>query len=84
MAIRTQAAFSSSPIFEPAGIHPPRGDALMTPEQFNRDLMLSVLGAFKSGDLQPLFDAVSPDIVWKATAPREYLIRRHLSWPAGG
>ena len=44
----------------------------MTPEQSNRDLMLSVIGAFKSGDLQPLFDALSPDIVWKATAPREF------------
>ena len=44
----------------------------MTEEQFNRGLMLSVFGAFKSGDLLPLFDALSPEVVWKASAPREF------------
>ena len=44
----------------------------MTQEQSNRTLMLSVIAAFKDGDLQPLFDALSPDIVWKSTAPREF------------
>ena len=44
----------------------------MTQEQSNRSLMLSVIAAFKDNDLQPLFDALSPDIVWKATAPREF------------
>ena len=43
----------------------------MTQEQSNRTLMLSVIAAFRDNDLQPLFDALSPDIVWKATAPRE-------------
>ena len=44
----------------------------MTQEQSNRNLMLSVIPAFRKGDLQPLFDALSPDVVWKATAPREF------------
>jgi ketosteroid isomerase-like protein len=44
----------------------------MNPEQSNRALMLAVIDAFKTGDLQPLFDALSPDIVWEATAPREF------------
>ena len=44
----------------------------MTQEQSNRALMLSVMAAFKNGDLQPLFDALSPDIVWKSTAPRQF------------
>ena len=44
----------------------------MTQEQTHRNLMLSVIAAFKKGDLQPQFDALSPDVVWKATAPREF------------
>ena len=44
----------------------------MKQEQSNTTLMLSVIGAFKAGDLKPLFDALSPDVVWKATAPREF------------
>ncbi len=44
----------------------------MTQEQTNRNLMVSVIAAFKKSDLQPLFDALSPDVVWKATAPREF------------
>ncbi len=44
----------------------------MTQEQSNRTLMLSVIAAFKNSDLQPLFDSLSPNIVWKATAPREF------------
>jgi ketosteroid isomerase-like protein len=44
----------------------------MTQEQSNRNLMLSVIGAFKDNNLQPLFAALSPDVVWKATAPREF------------
>jgi ketosteroid isomerase-like protein len=34
--------------------------------------MLSVIAAFQVGNLEPLFAALSPDVVWKATAPREF------------
>lgn len=44
----------------------------MTQEQTNRNLMLSVIAAFQKSDLHPLFDSLSPDVVWKATAPREF------------
>jgi ketosteroid isomerase-like protein len=44
----------------------------MTQEQANKNLMLSVLAAFKDGNLVPLFEALSPDIVWTATAPKEF------------
>lgn len=44
----------------------------MTQEQSNRNLMLSVIGAFKDNNLEPLFAALSPEVVWKATAPREF------------
>ncbi|HZQ39832.1 MAG TPA: nuclear transport factor 2 family protein [Rhizomicrobium sp.] len=44
----------------------------MTQEQNNRALMLSVLAAFRDGLLEPLFEAVSPEVVWKATAPPEF------------
>ena len=44
----------------------------MTQEKFNKALMLSVLSAFKRGILEPLFEAVSPDVVWTATAPPEF------------
>ena len=47
--------------------------------------MLSVLSAFRRGILEPLFEAVSPDVVWTATAPPEFFrfggvykgVRRH-------
>lgn len=42
---------------------------LITQEQSNKALMLSVMDALKEGDLEPLFAALSPDVVWKATAP---------------
>ena len=32
--------------------------------------MLSIIAAFKDSDLEPLFEALHPDVVWKATAPR--------------
>jgi ketosteroid isomerase-like protein len=44
----------------------------MSQELFNRSLMLSVFAAFKDSDLGPLFDAIHPDVVWKATAPKEF------------
>jgi ketosteroid isomerase-like protein len=45
---------------------------LMTQEQSNKSLMLSVIAASKDGDLEPLFAALSPDVVWKATAPPQF------------
>jgi len=44
----------------------------MSQELSNQNLMLGVIAAFKDSDLQPLFDALHPDVVWKATAPREF------------
>jgi ketosteroid isomerase-like protein len=44
----------------------------MSQELSNRDLMLSVFAAFKDGNLEPLFAALSSDVVWKSTAPREF------------
>jgi len=44
----------------------------MNQESFNRELMLSVFAAFKDGNLEPLFAALSPDVTWKSTAPREF------------
>jgi ketosteroid isomerase-like protein len=44
----------------------------MVQERDNKALMLSVLGAFRDGLLEPLFEAVSPQVVWKATAPPEF------------
>ena len=44
----------------------------MTQEQSNCHLMLSVMAAFKDNNLDPLFAALGPDVVWKATAPREF------------
>ena len=44
----------------------------MTQEQANKALMLAVLDAFGTGILEPLFEAVSPDVVWTATAPPEF------------
>ena len=44
----------------------------MSQEASNKALMLSVLAAFKDGNLEPLFEAISPDVVWKASAPPEF------------
>ena len=44
----------------------------MTQEQSNKTLMLGVFAAMKEGDLEPLFAALSPEVVWKATAPRQF------------
>lgn len=44
----------------------------MTQELRNRNLMLSVIRAFKAGDLDPLFAAISDNVVWKSTAPKEF------------
>jgi ketosteroid isomerase-like protein len=44
----------------------------MSDESSNKNLMLSVVADFKDGHLDPLFAALSPDVVWKATAPREF------------
>ena len=44
----------------------------MKQESSNRDLMLSVFAAFKDGNLEPLFAALSPAVVWTSTAPREF------------
>jgi hypothetical protein len=44
----------------------------MMQEQSNKILMLSVIAAFKDGNLEPLFAALAPDVVWTATAPREF------------
>ncbi len=44
----------------------------MTQEQSNKALMLAVFAALKDGDLEPLFAALSPDVVWKATAPPQF------------
>jgi ketosteroid isomerase-like protein len=41
-------------------------------ETCNKNLMLSVVRAFCKGDLEPLFAALSEDVVWKASAPREF------------
>jgi ketosteroid isomerase-like protein len=44
----------------------------MTQEQSNKALMLAVLAALKEGDLEPLFAALNPDVLWKATAPQAF------------
>ena len=44
----------------------------MTQEQTNKALMLAVLAALKEGNLEPLFAALSPDVVLKATAPQAF------------
>jgi ketosteroid isomerase-like protein len=41
-------------------------------DTLNKKLMLSVVAGLKDGNLEPLFAALHPDIVWKATAPREF------------
>ena len=44
----------------------------MSDELSNKNLMLSVFAAFRESNLEPLFAALHPDVVWKATAPREF------------
>jgi ketosteroid isomerase-like protein len=44
----------------------------MPKDAANKALMLSVMAAFKEGDLEPLFAALSPDVVWKSNAPKEF------------
>ena len=44
----------------------------MTQEQSNKALMLAIYASLKDGNLEPLFAALSPDVVWKATAPAQY------------
>jgi ketosteroid isomerase-like protein len=44
----------------------------MSEDASNKALMLSVFAAFRDGNLEPLFEAISPDVVWNATAPREF------------
>ncbi len=44
----------------------------MSQELANTNLMLSITAAWKDGDLEPLFAALDPGVVWKATAPREF------------
>lgn len=36
----------------------------MSQELSNKTLMLSVIAAFKDSDLEPLFAALHPDVVW--------------------
>jgi ketosteroid isomerase-like protein len=45
---------------------------LMTQEQSNKALILAVFAALKDGNLEPLFEALSPEVVWKATAPPQF------------
>jgi ketosteroid isomerase-like protein len=47
-------------------------ESKMTQELSNKNLMLSVVRAFREGDTAPLFALVSPDIRWKAAAPQEF------------
>jgi ketosteroid isomerase-like protein len=44
----------------------------MTQELSNEIRMLSVYATMKDGNLEPLFVALSPEVVWKATAPKEF------------
>ncbi len=44
----------------------------MSDELSNKNLMLSVIAAFKDSDLAPLFEALHPDVVWTSTAPRQF------------
>jgi ketosteroid isomerase-like protein len=44
----------------------------MPKDAANKALMLSVMAAFKEGDLAPLFAVLSPEVVWKSNAPREF------------
>ncbi|MDB5740936.1 MAG: limonene,2-epoxide hydrolase [Alphaproteobacteria bacterium] len=41
-------------------------------ETLNKKLMLSVVAGLKDGNLDPLFAALHPDIVWTATAPKAF------------
>jgi ketosteroid isomerase-like protein len=41
-------------------------------ELSNKNLMLSVVRAFKEGQVEPLFAAVGHNVVWKTNAPPEF------------
>jgi ketosteroid isomerase-like protein len=41
-------------------------------ESSNRTLMLSVMAAFRDGNLDPLFDILDEDVIWTSTAPPEF------------
>jgi len=43
----------------------------MNKELSNKNLMLSVFRAFKEGDVEPLYAALSQDVCWKSYAPPE-------------
>ena len=45
---------------------------LMMDETANRNLMASVFDALKEGNLEPLFAALNPDVMWHMAAPREF------------
>lgn len=44
----------------------------MTQEKTNQALMLKIMAAYRDGILEPLFEALSPDVEWKTTAPAEF------------
>jgi ketosteroid isomerase-like protein len=44
----------------------------MNHESSNKNLMLSVVRAFRGGDMQPLLDAIAEDVVWNSSAPNEF------------
>jgi len=44
----------------------------MTQEQSNKALMLAIYASLKDGNLEPLFAALSPEVVWKSTAPPQF------------
>ena len=44
----------------------------MNQELSNKNLMLTVLRAFKEGDVGPLMAALGPNIMWKSNSPPEY------------
>ena len=44
----------------------------MPQDSANKSLMLSVTAAWKEGVMEPLFAALHPHVVWRATAPREF------------
>jgi ketosteroid isomerase-like protein len=46
---------------------------LLSPiESANRALMLSVMAAFRDGQLDPLFDILDDNVIWISTAPPEF------------
>lgn len=70
--MRSRRHFIPGFIFQPRRIRPAKVRFPMSQELSNKNLMLSVIAAFKDSDLAPLFEALHPDVVWKVTAPREF------------